>query len=694
MHKISSNVSKLCSVFLLLTFLSVPQFSHAATASVGMMQQQLVLMQQLLQLLTKAPAPAVLGAQSITVSNDQELLNALLTVTGGETIYLNPGSYSRVVINSGPYNQIWVGSKKVVGKSPLPSSTVRITSANPGQRAVIQGITITQSNNWQIDGISLFPIDKKSAATLNGNNIKFLSNNISFGESESWDPAKWLATVGNAIEFGGTNIEVAYNYIKNVNHGIAGGGGNAHVHHNYLTDYAADGIRGLGADGLFEHNFITNPVAADPIRHYDGFQSWTTGTDGKVGTGVLSGTTLRNNTILYQTKSHPFRASMQGIGMFDGQFKDWKVENNLVIVNHYHAISIYGAIDSVIQNNVALDAVEGKPGPSWIKFFNHKNGTAPINSVIKNNFGNKLLASSTGVTVENHTVINYANYANYFVNPSAGDFTPKPGAFPFTVGANLDMNQVAPEPVFKTGVVTPIATSTPVVIPPTPVPAPTPTPTPVVTTPIVLPADTTWTTCAIENAMCAFTGERNVRYGAGTAFVIKKFTGGVMCTNANFGDPIRGTLKSCSISSPAPAPTPTPTPTPLPTPTPTPLPTPTPAIITPFKIGDRISVTKGVNVRTSGLLSLTTLIGVNPLGSTGTIISGPTVSDDQFGKITWFNVNFDIGFDGWVGANNYRKISTSTLSTTNPDREAQIQSLLAQIRVLQALLTELLKTQS
>jgi hypothetical protein len=40
-----------------------------------------------------------------------------------------------------------------------------------------------------------------------------------------------------------------------------------------------------------------------------------------------------------------------------------------------------------------------------------------------------------------------------------------------------------------------------------------------------------------------------VRYGAGTTFVTKTFTGSVSCSNAQFGDPIFGVIKSCSYSS-------------------------------------------------------------------------------------------------------------------------------------------------
>jgi hypothetical protein len=58
-----------------------------------------------------------------------------------------------------------------------------------------------------------------------------------------------------------------------------------------------------------------------------------------------------------------------------------------------------------------------------------------------------------------------------------------------------------------------------------------------------------WVPCAGEGGTCVFTGTREVRYGAGTSFVTKTFTGSVVCANTAFGDPAKGQLKTCSYSS-------------------------------------------------------------------------------------------------------------------------------------------------
>ena len=63
-----------------------------------------------------------------------------------------------------------------------------------------------------------------------------------------------------------------------------------------------------------------------------------------------------------------------------------------------------------------------------------------------------------------------------------------------------------------------------------------------------LPAPTDWIFCAPEGGVCAFTGTTEVRYGANGMYVYQTFTDGTACTNAVFGDPLYGTRKSCAIS--------------------------------------------------------------------------------------------------------------------------------------------------
>ena len=59
----------------------------------------------------------------------------------------------------------------------------------------------------------------------------------------------------------------------------------------------------------------------------------------------------------------------------------------------------------------------------------------------------------------------------------------------------------------------------------------------------------TWTACAGERGMCAFSGKHDVKYGSDTQYVILTFTGGTPCNNTVFGDPAPGTQKRCWYDS-------------------------------------------------------------------------------------------------------------------------------------------------
>jgi hypothetical protein len=61
-----------------------------------------------------------------------------------------------------------------------------------------------------------------------------------------------------------------------------------------------------------------------------------------------------------------------------------------------------------------------------------------------------------------------------------------------------------------------------------------------------------WPQCAAENGTCAFSGLMTVAYGASGAYKYATLGGGTACTNAVFGDPASGVVKSCFVTGPPP----------------------------------------------------------------------------------------------------------------------------------------------
>lgn len=414
------------------------------------------------QILLKKRQGLVLGAQSISVTNDVELLAAIMAATGGDTIQLRPGNYGAISIRQDQYPKVTVGAS-VAGLKPKLTSPVTITSADKNNRAVVSSIATYGAPYWQFEALSIRPEPKKTAIYIGGDYNKVTKTDITYGDSEGWNAEKWNQTTGIAIGIRTANdVEISYNHLKNVDFGISVpyDSKRAKVIGNVIDTFNGDGLRGLGDNGLYEHNIIKNAVQTND-NHSDGFQSWL---DRANNNTPSEGVIVRYNTF-YNIGNHPLRAYMQGIGMFDGPYKRWTIENNLVLADHWHGISVYGGIDSVIQNNVVLDPVPGAPGGSRIGFNRTKTGADSINSIIRNNFSNQSVTALPGVTASNNTVVSYDEYDQYFVDHRNGNWTLKAGAIPFAVGANPS-NLVPP---------TPNPTPTP---PTTPRPAPSPTPPP------------------------------------------------------------------------------------------------------------------------------------------------------------------------------------------------------------------------
>ena len=185
---------------------------------------------------------------------------------------------------------------------------------------------------------------------------------------------------------------------------------------------------------------MKNCVATN-ANHDDGFQSWTNGPGG-VGTGVAKGVVLRGNMIIeYEDPNLPFRGELQGIGCFDGFFEDWVVENNVVLVDHWHGISFYGAKNCKFVNNTVVDINMTGAGPSWLMVTAHKDGTRSSGNIVRNNLVSDLSIDQDGGVVSNNLEANPFNTAfvnAHFMNWAGRDLRLKAGSSAIDAGTSLD----------------------------------------------------------------------------------------------------------------------------------------------------------------------------------------------------------------------------------------------------------------
>lgn len=84
-----------------------------------------------------------------------------------------------------------------------------------------------------------------------------------------------------------------------------------------------------------------------------------------------------------------------------------------------------------------------------------------------------------------------------------------------------------------------------------------------------------------------------------------------------------------------------------------------------FTIGDRVRTTANLNVRATPSLS-GRLLGTQQTGAFATIFGGPSISVGMGGIYTWWNINYDIGADGWSVQNYLTKVSAFPTLTATP----------------------------
>lgn len=342
-------------------------------------------------------------------SNAWVAKNAGAPVKAGDTLVLLNGFHGEFNLR-GAYNQFLITIK-----------------AADGHRPVLSRIFLSAADNWRFEGVVVTPsaapvytadtLVRVESHSWHGPSTRVVIDNCelySVADASGWSADDWNDLACSAISVSGDCMTIRDNVCRNVNFGITVSGNSTLVSGNTVENFAGDGLRGLGNDLVFEYNVVKNCYDVNG-NHDDGFQSWSINDDPPRERVVLRGNTFIN----YEDPNQPFRGTLQGIGCFDGLYADWVVENNLVVTDHWHGISLYGALNCRIVNNTVADINSASPGPPWIRVNPHKDGTPSRGCVIRNNIAPTIVA--TGDTVEDHNHLLTAS-DNLFENPDVFDY--------------------------------------------------------------------------------------------------------------------------------------------------------------------------------------------------------------------------------------------------------------------------------
>lgn len=353
--------------------------------------------------------------------------NAGAPIKAGDTIYLRSGDYGDLRIQN-YYNSGFITIAAETGHTPR----FRSIHVQAGSHWVLRGLHVSPEYGPGDRPRAMIRLESHG---WRGPVHDIIVENCRLQSAEDtsrWTADDWNKLSCDGILADGPRITIRKNYCKNVNFGISVSGAHCVVEHNVVENFGGDGLRGLGDFCIFQYNVVKNCYDVN-ANHDDGFQSWSVGPGG-VGTGVVKGVVLRGNVIInYEDPNQPHRGALQGIGCFDGMYEDWVIENNVVVVDHYHGITLGGAVGCRIINNTVIDPNTGRPGPAAVRIGPHKNGTPSRDCVVRNNLATAVDVRGQNMTEDHNLIVK--DPLEFFLNPERYDLRLKPGSAAIDAGS-------------------------------------------------------------------------------------------------------------------------------------------------------------------------------------------------------------------------------------------------------------------
>ena len=300
-----------------------------------------------------------------------------------------------------------------------------IVEADTGHEPVLTSLELRYSFNWTFRGLTVTNGQGPTGYLVQ---FRYSCHDItvedcylySEEDSSGWSSSQWNS-VSSGLWLEGADCLALNNDILNIDMGIYVTGSGAQLIGNTIQNIAKDGIRGSGGGITLEDNAILDCYNVND-NHDDGIQ-WYSGSGGTAPNVTIRTTYINDDT---SGGTRNFIGNFQGIGCFDDYLTYWTVENNIVICNHWHGISLYNADYCTIANNTAYNykyiASESDMN-TWINFFEGKQGGGGTGNTLVNNL---MHSSTSGYNQQ----VTRSNYTQYFVNtnPSSLDLHLKSGS--------------------------------------------------------------------------------------------------------------------------------------------------------------------------------------------------------------------------------------------------------------------------
>lgn len=292
--------------------------------------------------------------QTITVSTQAELLEALKSSTGGETILLNSGNYGNLsLIDNWRFNVEF-------------DSTVTIAAADIDNPPVITGMDVRGASNLTFEHIMFDYTQVSGTPIWTKPFIVSGSDAISFdGCIFDGDLASGLTEADNGFPTGfglyvstSTGVEVTDSEIRGFYRGLSiSNSDDVSVTDNDVHSIRMDGmnfaaVQGVVIEGNYIHDFERSMDSAD---HADMIQFWTAGTT-RPSTDIV----IRDNILDigdgHYTQSIFMRNDLvdRGIAGEEMYYSNVLIEGNTIVNGHSHGITVGETNGLTITQNTIL----------------------------------------------------------------------------------------------------------------------------------------------------------------------------------------------------------------------------------------------------------------------------------------------------------------------------------------------------
>lgn len=333
-----------------------------------------------------------MATDTITVSTQKELLAALKTAQGGETILLEDGDYGSVFLS-----RLY---QKSLGTYDSP---VTIKSINP-QGATFSSIEMRYAQNVNIDGIE---VEGTLKVWMKASDIEITNTKAEYLYMRDIDGLSLTNS-----EAGGGRFGLLMYSVKNFD-----------VSHNYFHEVTEDVVRIVGdtSKGTFANNILWDTIAAKPT-HADLLQMFEM--DDKTPHDIV----IRNN--LFYDDPDTGINNAQGLFLIEPGSKGYRnitVDENLFSTNHNNTIYVKGGVEGIdITHNTLLGDQWDVEGLIRLAYSSLGNGGVTV----EGNFARGVRDETGDVTVgDNHLYGSGASWVvksdpdSFFNDPDAADWT-------------------------------------------------------------------------------------------------------------------------------------------------------------------------------------------------------------------------------------------------------------------------------